>query len=96
MSFIIPPLQLYAFINHLFLKNDGTSSSSPTISMLLSDLHYDSIPNNILRTNNQRSINFTYAQRRLWYEEMVMTVGMVVPLEIWKDLPKTTQRYYSR
>ena len=88
-SFIIPPLQLYAFVNHLW-KN----GASPTISMISSDLQYDSIPNTL--SSNQRSINFTYAQRRLWYEEMIITVGTVVPLEIWKDLPKAIEGCYSR
>ena len=90
-SLTIPPLQLYAYISNL--SNSTTPlSSSPSIEMQCSGLEYDTLP----QGRNQRSINFSYAQRRLWYEEMMLTCGMIVPIEIWNDIPGVIVTYVSR
>ncbi len=87
-SFIVPPLQFYAFVNHTW-----NHIFSPTPSMSFSGLQYESMPTSF---SSQRNVNFSYAQRRLLYEELMLTVGMVVPLNVWKDLPKATQKCYTR
>lgn len=88
-SCIVHPLQVYVYITHL-LNNTG----APTLSMYLSGLQYGPLQPNGL--NDQRSVNFSYAQRRLWYEEMILTCGMLVPLEMWRDLPSTIRTYFKR
>lgn len=86
-SFIVSPLELYAHISHLL-----SNTASPTLPMYLSGLQYSSLP----LGRDQRSINYLYAQRRLWYEEMILTCGMVIPLEIWREAPTTIRLFLKR
>jgi hypothetical protein len=102
-SFIIPPLQLYTYISHMLYN-----TASPTLSMKWSGLQYDTYRPSLLSSStsststsspqehNQRSVNFSYAQRRLWYEEMVITCGMIIPIEFWKEMPALTRMFISK
>ena len=97
-SFIIPPLQLYSHISHLFNRSKSSSSS---LAMEYADLAYDSLPlrrgSGGVGTNHcQQSINFSYAQRRLFFEEMILTFGMIVPLNVWREMPNTIRTFIKR
>lgn len=87
-SIIIPPLQIFAHIAHLM-----GNTASPELSMRLSNLQYDALPP---EKSGQRSVNFSYAQRRIWYEEAMITCSMIVPIDMWREVPNIFSTYICR
>uniref|UniRef100_A0A7S3VA22 Peroxin-2 n=1 Tax=Chaetoceros debilis TaxID=122233 RepID=A0A7S3VA22_9STRA len=99
-SIVVPPLQLYHFLSYIFGINETRGIHTPSPAMNLSGLQYK-IPTrqrgDVTGSKSdphphprERSINFLYAYRRLWYDEIILTAGLfLVPiLEVWKDLPQ--------
>mmetsp|Transcript_9204 Transcript_9204/g.11599 ORF Transcript_9204/g.11599 Transcript_9204/m.11599 type:complete len:404 (-) Transcript_9204:1286-2497(-) len=94
-SMIIPPLQLYTHITHLL-----SNVAAPTLSMKYSGLAYvnptAAASSSDTNVRMDRHVNFLYSQRRLFYEELMLTCGMIVPIEIWKEMPNWISAYFTR
>ena len=85
-SRIIPPVQLYHHLKYILQRKN---EHSPLFSMNASGLSYDSMNSNISGII-ERPINFIYSNRRLWYDEIMLTLNLL-PIDVWKQLPKKTK-----
>lgn len=62
---------------------------TPSIAMNMSDIRYD------IDETNKRSINLMYGYRRLWYEELLLTMS-ILPIDVWRDMPKNITLFYKQ
>lgn len=91
---VVPPLQLYHYLSYIFGINEKRGIHTPSPAMNLSYIKYK-IPTRPTGNESdplprERSINFLYAYRRLWYDEIMFTSRLFLfpILEVWKDLPQ--------
>ena len=85
-SRIVPPVQLYHHLKYILQRKN---EHSPVFSMNASGLSYDSMNSNISGII-ERPVNFIYSNRRLWYDEIMLTLNLL-PIDVWKQLPKKTK-----
>ena len=89
-ALILPPLQLYHYITYLLQKQNR---SSPSFSMNHNGLRYANT--NATTTKQKRNINFSYAFRRMYFDELILTLG-ILPTDVWSSLPRNMQLFYRR
>lgn len=89
-SLIVPPMRLYTYVTYLLQIK---STATPSLAMNLSDLTYEGSPTN--KHGKDRAINFQYAQRRVFFEEIILTLGLL-PIDVWKTLPQNSMVYWKR
>ncbi len=85
-SIVIPPIQLYHYLSYMYRRK---RFGSPSLAMNCNNLMYE--PANIgidgKQLKRNRSINFMYAYRRIVYEELILTMG-ILPIDAWRTIPK--------
>lgn len=90
-SIVVPPIQLY---NHLRYILNPKEWQTPSFAMNDNGLSYQ-----YEKSNGggavERKINFLYAQRRIWYEEFMLTIGLL-PIDVWRNLPEAIKLSYRR
>lgn len=91
-SLFVPPLQLYYYISYMFQRK---SYHSPSIAMNQNNLQYSSANATSTLETKDRSINFLYAYRRILYEELMLTAGML-PIDVWKKIPESLTRIQKK
>ncbi len=90
-SLIVPPMQLYHYVSYILHRG---STPTPSLSMNLCGIEYSAM-DTLGEEERKRSVNFLYAYRRIWYEEFLLTMRLL-PLDIWKSLPRGMMVAYRR
>ena len=90
-SIVMPPIQLY---NHLRYILKPKEWQTPSFAMNDNGLSYQYEKSNG-GGEVERKINFLYAQRRIWYEEFMLTIGLL-PIDVWRNLPEAIKLSYRR
>ena len=96
-SFIVPPIQLYHYVSYILFKDTNNNAPTPSFAMNYNNLQYGRGEEQQREQQRvrERSINFLYAYRRIWYEEFILTMGLL-PIDIWAGLPQNIKVLYKR
>jgi len=89
-SIVVPPIQLYHHLRYILKPKEW---QTPSFAMNDNGLSYQYEKSN--GGEVERNINFLYAQRRIWYEEFMLTIGLL-PMDVWKNLPEAMKHSYRR
>ena len=81
---IIHPFILYHHLAFMFQLRP-----TPSIAMNISDIQYG------IDETSKRSVNLMYGYRRLWYEELLLTLS-ILPIDVWRDMPKNINLFYKQ
>jgi hypothetical protein len=80
---------IHPFILHHHLAFMFRLRPTPSIAMNMSDIQYD------IDETSKRSVNLMYGYRRLWYEELLLTLS-ILPIDVWRDMPKNINLFYKQ
>jgi hypothetical protein len=89
-SIVVPPIHLY---HHLYHILNPQENQTPSFTMNDNGLSYQYDKSN--QGTVERKINFLYAHRKIWFEEFMLTVG-ILPFDVWRNLPQAMRLSYRR